>query len=631
MKKRILCFIAAIAALWCILGIPAPEVALAAPSYMYFESYDVDVVVQENNVLNVTETIVADYDQVDGLRHGILREIPVELDFSFPDGTSKRFRIILSDVDVIGQPYSVSKDGAYQVLRIGDADEYATGLVTYIIQYKYDMGDDFYEAADFLYYNVIGTEWYADIHNASFSVQMPKPFDQNDVVAYAGGYGTKSTIDVAINGNTISGSVQDLGTYEGITLIVDLPEGYYVGERTGPPFVPILLVVFALIVAAAFVLFLLFGRDSKVVQTVEFNAPDGMTPAEVGYIIDGSVDNKDISSLIIYWADKGYLSLTELDKKDIRITKLRELSENARAFEKTMFEALFKKGESVNVSSLKNTFYTTMETTKTKVANSFKARPIFTKTSMTMQGFVGFLTALPVVLAFFFTILYDIGELMSAGIFSVLALGLVLGPVYALIKLVKSWRGLERRKRFFRLVLSLVILGVAFIGFIGFMALFADSLLLGIASVVATMMTAICAMFIRKRSKLGTDLMGKVLGLKNFIEKAEKDRIIMLVQENPNYFYSVLPYAYVLGVTDRWAKNFDRIGIQPDPPGWYTGYGRNDMFTTIMFMNMFNNSMHSINSSFVSRPAPQGGSSGGSFGGGGFGGGGFGGGGGGGW
>ena len=33
----------------------------------------------------------------------------------------------------------------------------------------------------------------------------------------------------------------------------------------------------------------------------------------------------------------------------------------------------------------------------------------------------------------------------------------------------------------------------------------------------------------------------------------------MMVEKNPNFYYDVLPYAYVLGVSDKWIKNLDVV------------------------------------------------------------------------
>lgn len=149
---------------------------------------------------------------------------------------------------------------------------------------------------------------------------------------------------------------------------------------------------------------------------------------------------------------------------------------------------------------------------------------------------------------------------------------------------------------------------------------------------ILTFITIIPTAFMDKRTKFGTEMYGKVLGLKEFIEHAEKDRINMLFEENPQIYYHILPYAYVLGLTNVWRKHFkDMEMVQPD---WYEG----DHFSYNRFYSNMNSSMSSI--SRPTPPAPSGSSGGGgsfssggggSFGGGGSSGGGFGGSSGGGW
>lgn len=135
-----------------------------------------------------------------------------------------------------------------------------------------------------------------------------------------------------------------------------------------------------------------------------------------------------------------------------------------------------------------------------------------------------------------------------------------------------------------------------------------------------------------KRTKQSAETLGKVLGLRQFIESAELDRINQLVEQDPAYFFNVLPYAYVMGLTDKWAKNFEKITIvQPD---WYVGYEDSTLFNVWMFNSMMRDCYRAAES-HIEIAIPDGGDSGGGGGfsssGGGFSGGGFGGGGGGSW
>ena len=95
--------------------------------------------------------------------------------------------------------------------------------------------------------------------------------------------------------------------------------------------------------------------------------------------------------------------------------------------------------------------------------------------------------------------------------------------------------------------------------------------------------------------------------------------------ENPTYFYDILPYTYVLGVSEKWIERFEVISLQE--PDWYVN---STNFSVVTFGSFMNNTMSSAGSAMTSYPSSN--SSSGSFGsGGGFSGGGSGGGGGGSW
>ena len=106
----------------------------------------------------------------------------------------------------------------------------------------------------------------------------------------------------------------------------------------------------------------------------------------------------------------------------------------------------------------------------------------------------------------------------------------------------------------------------------------------------------------------------------------EKERLEAMVLDNPNYFYDILPYTYVLGISDKWIKQFEEIGLTE--PDWYDG---TDHFSPKSFGKFMDQTMTSAKSSMSSSPSSSGGGGGGGSSGGGSSGGGSGGGGGGSW
>ena len=122
------------------------------------------------------------------------------------------------------------------------------------------------------------------------------------------------------------------------------------------------------------------------------------------------------------------------------------------------------------------------------------------------------------------------------------------------------------------------------------------------------------------------DMMGRLLGFKEFIETAEKENLERLQMEDAKYFYRVLPYAMVFGLARKWAKKFRTITVEK--PDWYSTAG---VYNGNTFTDHLVSSVNDTVRSHVSSCSHSSSSSGGHHGGGGFSGGGGGGGGGGSW
>jgi len=126
-----------------------------------------------------------------------------------------------------------------------------------------------------------------------------------------------------------------------------------------------------------------------------------------------------------------------------------------------------------------------------------------------------------------------------------------------------------------------------------------------------------------RRTEQNTVWMGQLAGLRDFIETAELDRLKMLAEENPQWFYHVLPYTYVFGLSDVFAARLETLAIpQPD---WYDGaesFVNYYWFTETMCHTMDDISQTLTTSAPASPDSSSGGSGLGGFAGGGGGGGG---------
>ncbi len=334
----------------------------SSSSYDYvIDNYDIDMVVNENNTFDITETITAYFNVP---KHGIFRKIPLKNSVTRTDGSKSNNRAKITNISV-SENYTTSNENGYKVIKIGNANSTFTGKHSYTIKYKYNIGKDPLKNVDELYFNLIGDEWDTNINNVSFTITMPKSFDKSVLGFSSGNVGSTNSSNVTynVNGNTIIGNTTNtLYAGQALTVRLTLPEGYFVGANSNMDifsiFVIVLCVVFVLIADR---LWAKYGKDDEVIETVEFYPPEGYNSAEVGFLYNGSVDTKAVISLLIFLANQGYLKIEETEEKGLfskskgfRITKIKEYAGNNEC-ERIFFEGLFKgsRARKINISKAK--------------------------------------------------------------------------------------------------------------------------------------------------------------------------------------------------------------------------------------------------------------------------------------
>lgn len=537
----------------------------------YFTAYNVDINVNEDNSFDITEHISAYFNEQ---RHGIYRTIPTRNQVKRTDGTSHSVKAKIKNIKV-SENCDVSIENGNYVLQIGDADTYVEGEHDYTVKYTYMLGEDQNNGFDELYYNIIGDGWDTYIQNVTFKITMPKEFDKSKLGFSIGNYGTVGTYDINydVNDNIITGSVaRTLQPNEAVTVRLELEDGYFYFNKTLYNFkLALLVAVPALLFIVVIILWSKFGKDKKAVQTVEFYPPNGMSSADIAFWQSGLIaNNEKLTPLLIELANDGYIQIEEVEtkskkKSEFSITKLKDKYDGNDRAKEIFFNGLFKNGTRSKIykSDLEDDFYLTLNIIRELYNKPEKRHKVFEAKSLYMRILAWVLCALSV-----FAVLFNFSNLFDSSLKYILTL---VGIIICIVSFVFSF-------------------------------------------------------FIRKRTDEAVDILGKINGFKNFLETAEKDKLEALVDDDPAYFYNILPYAYVLGVSDKWMKKFESIAVEP--PQWYYGYYP---YNYIVFSHFMRDTMNSASNAMISMPVQSG--SGGSFssGGGGFAGGGAGGGGGGSW
>lgn len=527
----------------------------------YITAYHVDIDVAEDNVLRITEDIEVYFNAP---RHGIYRYIPLRNEVERADGSTAVTRAKVSAVSC-SEDYTSSTEDSQLVLQIGNEDTTVTGEQHYTISYYYALGQDAADGYDELYYNIIGTGWDTYIDNVTFTITMPKAFDSDMLGFSAGSYGVAGTDDIEyyVNGLEISGSLtRELAPNEALTVRLELEEGYFYFDTAAHIAKLCAMVLLpALCFAFVAVIWRRFGKDKKVVKVVEFYPPENMSSIDVAFWYKGVLKLNNIVALLIELANDGYIAINETksekyyDGVDYYIERRKPCFDGQDKSKLLFFNGLFESGKSrVTNADLENRFYRTTQKIFADYNTLSNRKKVFKISSLILRVVC-----------------------WAAVILCLAAIVFIFNATFG---------GIERY--------------VAFA-----------------AGAVISALAFAFAFFVRKRTDKGHEMLQKIEGFKLFLETAEKDRLEKLVYEDPQYFYNILPYAYVLGVSDAWVEKFKNIAVAP--PDWY--YGESS-FNTFMMWRFMSGVLYRTAGAVTSSPQTTSSGGGGGFAGGGSGGGG---------
>lgn len=547
--------------------------------------------IQPDGTVDVTETISVDFYNLQ--KHGIYRDLP----FVYQNANGTKTYTKIDDISVKqdgqeGELKRTSNDNNIR-LRIGNPDRTISGTHIYTLHYTLSGVLRSFDTYDQLYLNVTGNDWEAPIEKASATISVPED-KLIKVACYEGVVGSTepcTIIPQSINSVRFD-STRSLGIGEGMTIAADYTKGMVPILTVDPPkriqddFVTKQsLIAFLITFVGGFGLIIWgwtnHGRDfwfrtrqildPKAKQekmplvahqaiVVEFEPPEKLRPAELGVLMDEKADTLDITATLVDLANRGFLTIKELPKKwllgskDYEMHRTKQSAENLLPYERMLLKKLFATGETVTVSSLKATFYTSLAAVKKQLyidvmkRNVFIAHPESIRNRYRLFAFLGIVVGFAIIILGF---IFIVGPLVSGGA------GIILSSIFLMI--------------------------------------------------MATHMP--------RRTALGRELYIRTKGYQLFISGAEKYR--QQFYEKKNMFNEVLPYAIVFGLTGKFAKAMKDMGIQPENPTWYSGSHVFVPIAFANDMNDFSKSLSTAIASTPSSSGTSGGSSGGGFSGGG--------------
>ena len=533
------------------------------------KNYQVVINIDESGKLHVNEILDVFFKEK---RRGLIREIPYVY-----KTREQQYKTPITNIKVKDHKVKVADQSGNKKLRIGDANKYLLGDQRYEISYDVGGAVVRYDDHDEFYWNVIGFESEVETNVASFSIRFPTEWADSlsQYVAYTGRNGSK-TADLYLTkkgGQFSAATTKSLGAYEGITFAANLPKGLVTSSMQSfasssssspakaaptprPAFVNWLVGI--PIAIAAFLLGLWNKVKSKTRLEKKpqdrYYPPEGFNPAEVGTFWDYTVHNRDIISLLPYWGELGVISIKPLDHSD--------------------GDMYFNKLSELPAGSTDYEYYfysKLFEESDLVLLSDLKEK---FHTSMSSTS----------------------GKIKEA---------VIKRPLYD-----PEYKRTFHSNKIVAALFILILMGILS------MMLF-EAFLAGAGFILLGIILFIIRASEPALSSQGKQIKNELRGLYNWLKNPETEKLDALVKKDPNYLFSVFPYAIAFGLDKTWQKSMDHMHI--DPPIWYDTSGLN-MSTRGYTMARLASDFQpkEIAQVFTSSPAPKGGSGGGNFSGGGF-------------
>ena len=546
-------------------------------------SYDIDVRVQKDGALDVTEhiTVRAEGNQI---RRGIYRDFPTR----YRDRYGNRVVVDLKVLAVLRNDqtepwFTEERDNGVRINTGNDNFLPVPAQYTYTLRYRTTRQLGFFADHDELYWNAIGTGWSFAIDHATVDVHLPAPVDPDKLSAegYTGYQGSKEQdyrAEIVEPGHARWQLTRPLLPSEGFTIVLSFPKGLIPAPGLAQRFAWILKDNRGILIALLGLILLIVycvrewsrvGRDpNKGVIIARYEPPEGQTPASLRFLMRMGYDMRCFSSEVLALAVAGCLRIVQdkgFFKDEWRLERASVPPDSASAGQRALFAGLFKDGSPTLV--LKNTNASTVSAARRAHSKAIDGllEPRFYKQNTGSIGKGILIAAVAALLAFWIA-----GE---AGKPAVVVIGALM-------------------------VITLIVFG----------------------------------RLVKAPTVEGRKLMDEIEGLKLYLSVAERDELARMKGPDAppaldeKRYEILLPYAVALEVEDAWTKKFTAaVGAAAAAEatrriGWYHGGNVSDLGSLSRAVGS------SLTSQIASSATPPGGSSGsgggGSSGGGGGGGGG---------
>lgn len=549
------------------------------------DSYQIDINIEQNGVLSVTETITYNFEN--SLKHGIFRDIPFLNNIN-----STRRDIGLHDfyVQMDGEQIEWKESEEYTAesgkvirIKIGSNTKKISGAHTYTISYSIKSGifpAQTDKLSDMIRWNIIGTGWKVPIKHIEANFYLPHILSRQDIAlsTYTGKAGSivsKATTQW-LNDSHLQLKLAQLSPHEGATVEMIFPKGK-LDQPMQNNFLKWILQYWywSIVIGALYYSIKVYKKYSGFVDrraiAVQYYPPKRISVLESGFILNKAIKYKNFAAALIELAQCRYIKIIIDESTKKPILQRTEKSDNGLSPDQQFLlryiffnwgkrSFLFSKTSRFKAETLRNGFEEIKNDLNhwaekeglilanfEELKKRFYWKSIFYFVPMIFLIVIGIIyTRIPSqdLLLSFSLICSVVGLFIccftQAIPYKLLSMFLIAVSIFLPIEMREDFQLVRHVviEPFIVIFISILILYITYRNIGGY-------------------------------TQKGASVRKHLLGLKEFIKRVKKDEIERRLEEDPLYLEKLLPYAILFGQTKHWLSFFHLMNIAT--PYWYHG------------------------------------------------------------
>ncbi len=383
-----------------------------------------------------------------------------------------------------------------------------------------------------------------------FTVNLPGTYPERP--GFSSGYhqaDIEKSMTVTLSGNSVHGVFHEaLKDRETLSMSVPVEEKMFPRAAAEMQSLDVGITAMLILGALALLYWLLFLRTAPMLPTAQPEPPEGCSAGRVQSALH--LMGVDLSMQVLSWAQLGYLHIQVERSGRVLLHKRMDMGNERDDAEWRCFQKLFARRQTVDTAGIAYATFcrdigenpiSSKEFVHKRTGNRKIFRLLLSGVGLFGGACLGFLMGSGAVLQWFLVVL----TALVGGI-----------AAYHIATFATTLWLRKRRQRWLCLAIAgaWLLFGVAVGGFV-----------LALGTVAGLVVGSFFYAFAGRRNEYGRLSMRQVLALRRYLRTASQEELSRLSRQNPEYYFTLAPYAIALGVGEKFAKGFGKLRLPPCP------------------------------------------------------------------